>query len=238
MAEPLPAGDASGETGRNPFEEALGQLVSRIRGGELPAGTQLPPERDLSGELAVSRNTLRAVIRALQQAGYIRTQRGRSGGSVVVWEGPEQDTGRRRLSEHMKDRLLDMLTFRSVLEPGAAALVANRRLTKPEEEALTARLSAATCAGLDFRLADAELHRYIAELSECKALIDAIDNVQLILNENLLQVVPFMGPALEHSHEQHAQIVAAILDHRADDARSIMHDHVSATAELIRTFLD
>ena len=237
MAEPMAVSGVDGEAGRNPFEEALRQLVSRIRTGELPAGTQLPPERDLSGELAISRNTLRAVIRALQQAGYIRTQRGRSGGSFVVWQGPEQDTGR-RLSEHMKDRLLDMLTFRSVLEPGAAALVASRRLTKTEEEGLAARLSAATCAGPDFRLADAELHRYIAELSECRALIDAIDNVQLILNETLLQVVPFMGPALEHSHEQHAQIVAAILDHRADDARDIMHDHVSATAELLRTFLD
>jgi DNA-binding FadR family transcriptional regulator len=238
MAEPMAVSGVDGEAGRNPFEEALGQLVARIRAGELPAGTQLPPERDLSGELAISRNTLRAVIRALQQAGYIRTQRGRSGGSFVVWEGPEQDAGRRRLSEHMKARLLDMLTFRSVLEPGAAALVASRRLTKTEEKALTARLSATTSAGLDFRLADAELHRYIAELSECRALIDAIDNVQLILNETLLQVVPFMGPALEHSHEQHAQIVAAILDHRADDARNIMHDHVGATAELLRTFLD
>ena len=229
---------ADGDAGRNPFEEALSQLVSRIRSGELPTGTQLPPERDLSGELAISRNTLRAVIRALQQAGYIRTQRGRSGGSFVVWEGAEQDAGRRRLSEHMKDRLLDMLTFRSVLEPGAAALVAGRRLTTEEATGLTDRLSAETSAGLDFRLADAELHRYIAELSQCKALIDAIDNVQLILNETLLQVVPFMGPALEHSHEQHAQLVAAIIDRRADDARDIMHDHVSATAELLRTFLD
>lgn len=47
------------DTGRNPFEEAIRQLVGRIRSGELPAGTRLAPERELSEELGISRSTLR-----------------------------------------------------------------------------------------------------------------------------------------------------------------------------------
>ncbi|MCV7229068.1 FadR/GntR family transcriptional regulator [Mycolicibacterium komossense] len=225
------------ESGRNPFEEALGQVVSRIRNGDLQAGMRLPPERELSEELQISRTTLRAVIRALQQAGYVRTQRGRSGGSTVIWDRTTQDGSHRRLSDQMRDRLLDSLRFRSVLEPGAAALAAERGLSAAQRKALELRLAEATTRGPNFRVADAELHGYIAELSDCRALVDAIANVQLILNENLLQVVPFMGPALEHSHEQHAQIVAAICAGDPNRARQVMQDHVGATAELLRTFL-
>lgn len=223
---------------RNPFEETLGQLVAKIRAGELPAGSRLPPERDLSDELNVSRTTLRAVIRALQQAGLVRTQRGRSGGSFVLWQSDSDTAAQHRLSAQMKRRLLDMLRFRTVLEPGAAALAAQRELSDEQIGTLQERLLAATCHGPEFRLADVELHSYIAELAECNALSEAIANVQLILNETLLQVVPFMGPALEHSHEQHAQIVNAICSGNTAKAREIMHDHVGATEELIRTFLD
>ncbi|MDX6234610.1 MAG: GntR family transcriptional regulator, transcriptional repressor for pyruvate dehydrogenase complex [Nocardioidaceae bacterium] len=222
----------------NPFEQTLGTLVERIRSGELELGERLPPERELSELLGVSRTTLRAVIRALQQAGYIRTERGRAGGSVVIWKEAEAPRARTALSEPMKARLLDQLTYRSVLEPGAAALAAARTLTAAEEENLRERLRAVSMSETDFRRADADLHGYIAELSECSALIDAIANVQLILNERLLQIVPVMGPALDHSNQQHAAVVDAIISNDVEGARQIMSEHVGATSALIRTFLD
>ncbi|MER5221036.1 FadR/GntR family transcriptional regulator [Streptomyces flaveus] len=222
---------------RNPFEEALAGLVAQIRSGTVPHGTRLPPERDLSEQLGISRTTMRAVIRALQQVGYVRTQRGRAGGSFVIWEPTSNGDRHDRLSEQMKDRLRDMLTFRSVLEPGAAALAAEADLSEEQRGELRERLAAASSAGPAFRLADAELHGCIAQLSGCHALIDSIENVQLILNETLLQVVPVMGPALEHSHEQHTAIVDAILTGDAERAREVMRDHIRATAELVRSFL-
>lgn len=223
-------------TGRNPFEEALRALVDEIHSGRLPAGSRLPPERKLSEQLSVGRTTLRAVIRALQQAGYIETQRGRSGGSVVVWEPTGQEI-RPGLTDEMRARFLDMVAFRSVLEPGSAALAASRRLTDGERATLRARLTAVANSGNDFRRADCYLHTYIAELSGCHALAEAIANVQLILNESLLRVVPVMGPALDHSNQQHQAIVDAILAGDAELARQTMSDHVDATAELIRGFV-
>ncbi|QBJ97197.1 FadR family transcriptional regulator [Rhodococcus sp. ABRD24] len=227
----------SGSAGRNPFEEALRQLVDEIHAGRLPAGTRLPPERELSEQLSIGRTTLRAVIRALQQAGYIQTQRGRSGGSVVVWEPRGDRAAPTALTDEMKTRLFDMLKFRSVLEPGSAGLAASRQLTEQESQALQDRLHAVASSGSDFRRADCNLHSYIADLSECHALVEAIANVQLILNESLLRVVPVMGPALEHSNEQHEMIVEAILKGDPDRARQVMSDHVEATAELVRGFL-
>lgn len=213
-------------------------VVSRIRTGELATGTKLPPERELSEELGVSRNTLRAVIRALQQANYVQTERGRTGGSFVIWEGRDDERRGFRLSAMMRDRLLDMLRFRSVLEPGAAELAAGRALDDDERNNLRQRLEAARSGGAEFRLADAELHCYIAELSDCRSVVDQVVNVQLILNETLLQIVPLFGAALEHSHQQHDELVEAILAGEPERARTVMGAHVGATAELLRSFLD
>lgn len=221
---------------RNPFEEALGLLVKRIRAGELPIGTRLPPERNLSEELSISRATLRSVIRALQQAGYVQTKRGRSGGSFVTWT-PTQTTPEESWSVEMKQRLLDMLRFRSVLEPGAAALAAKTAISA-EQSGKLKQLLAATTEGRDFRNRDAELHGYIAYLSGCKALEEAVANVQLMLNQSLLRVVPVMGPAVAHSHQQHSDIVDAILQSDDQRARLVMENHVNATAELMRGFLE
>lgn len=221
---------------RNPFEETLSFLVARIRAGELQTGARLPPERDLSEELSISRSTLRSVIRALQQAGYVHTRRGRSGGSFVVWTQADA-TVEEAWSVDMKHRLLDMLRFRSVLEPGGAALAARRKLTPEQRGRLDQLLTAATTEGPEFRNRDAELHGYIAQLSGCRALEEGVANIQLMLNQSLLRVVPVMGPAVAHSHQQHARIVDAILQSDAERARRVMEDHVGATAELMRGFL-
>lgn len=221
----------------NLFEKALTELAGRIRSGEFPYGSRLPAERDLSEDMGVSRTTLRTVVRSLQQAGFIRTERGRSGGSFVIWHDSESTTPGGRMSGALRERLLDEMTFRSVLEPGAAALAAERDLSDGEIEALRERLKAARSSAAGFRIADSELHAYIAHLSGCHALEQGIGDVQLLLNQTLLQVVPMMGTALEHSHQQHDEIVAAILSKRPDLARSLMQKHVTATTELIRGFL-
>lgn len=228
----------SGTLHTNPFEQVMAHLVSLIHTGHLPYGTRLPSERDLSERFEVSRVTLRAVIRALQQSGYLKTARGRSGGSTVVWRG---DTAQRgtppRLSPSMKERLLDRLVFRSILEPGAAELAAAQPISSTQREELLRRLENVRAAGMNARIPDAELHGYIAELSGCKALAESIENMQLLLNEQLMQVLPEIGPAMDHSNEQHEQIVAAILDADPETARRIMHEHVEATRELILGFL-
>lgn len=235
--ESIPLLGSTASAHRNPFEESLGLIVSEIRSGRIANGDRLPSERDLADQLGVGRSTIRAVIRALQQAGVVRTQRGRTGGSFVTWEQSDRDTRSRRLNDHMRARLKDMLRFRSVLEPGAAGLAAGRDLTTDEASRLKELLSAATTSSPDFRLADAELHSYIAELADCYALQDAIANIQLILSETLLEIVPVMGPALEHSHQAHAELVDAIMSGDSRRAREVMSDHVEATAQLLRSFL-
>jgi len=221
----------------NPFEEAVARIIQAIKLGLVQPGERLPPERDLSVRLGVSRVTLRAVIRALQQAGYVESKRGRNGGSFVVWQPSQPGEDAHLIAREMGARLVDALRFRSVLEPGAAALAAAAPLEAGQRAALSSRLQESRAVPLDsFRQADARLHLAIAELAGSPSLSTAVADVQLQLN-GLLGAIPLLPAAVHHSHEQHARIVEGILAADPAAARAAMDEHVAATATLLRGFL-
>ena len=70
------------------FEETVERLGTAIRLGLLPAGSQLPPERDLAEQLQISRSTLRHALNTLVQSGHLISLRGRAGGTFVSEEPP------------------------------------------------------------------------------------------------------------------------------------------------------
>ena len=77
------------------FEETVERLGTAIRLGLLPAGSRLPPERELAGELRISRSTLRQALTTLVQSGHLVSLRGRTGGTFVSDQPPLVDAGRR-----------------------------------------------------------------------------------------------------------------------------------------------
>src|SRR5918999_5325739 len=70
------------------FEETVERLGTAIRLGVLAPGTQLPPERELADQLAISRSTLRQALTTLVQSGHLVAVRGRSGGTFVAEAPP------------------------------------------------------------------------------------------------------------------------------------------------------
>lgn len=224
--------------GANAFEETVERLAQAIKLGVIPAGARLPAERELSARLQVSRVTLRAAIRALQQANLIESRRGRTGGSFVTWHSSTFPAPAARvLAQAMGEQLHDALRYRSVIEPGAAGLAASQPLDQESRDLLTERLHAAQLAPADmYRVADSRLHLMIAELSASTSLVAAVADVQMRLND-LLRAVPLLNVASRRSCEQHQAIVTAILEGREPAARRHMEDHVGVTASLLRGLL-
>jgi ADP-ribose pyrophosphatase YjhB (NUDIX family) len=70
--------------GGNAFEITVSRLAQAIKLGLVAEGERLPAERELAEKLQVSRVTLREAIRALREAGYLESRRGRTGGTFVV----------------------------------------------------------------------------------------------------------------------------------------------------------
>jgi DNA-binding FadR family transcriptional regulator len=221
--------------GGNAFEETVERLLSTLRLGVVAPGGRLPPGRELAARLGVSRATLREALATLQTAGYLESRRGRYGGTFVVATpspGSGLAPGGRSAAE-----IDDVLSFRQVLEAGAAEAAAARSLTRAGREHLTARLAECTGTGqADYRRLDSRLHLAIAEVAGSPSLTTAVVDVRSRVNE-LLDAIPLLAPNIEHSDRQHAAIVTAILAGDPAGARRTMAEHLAGTAALLRGFL-
>src|SRR3954471_7223991 len=70
--------------GGNAFEITVARLAQAIKLGLVAEGERLPSERELAEQLRGSRVTLREAIRALREAGFLESRRGRTGGTFVL----------------------------------------------------------------------------------------------------------------------------------------------------------
>ncbi len=219
----------------NAFEETVERLLQSIRLGVVRAGERLPPERELAERLGVSRVTLREAIRALADAGYVESRRGRYGGTFVKETLPASPGGDGRSFD--VESLEDVLSLRYVLETGAAELAAKRGLPAAERAHLRDRLAEASAAGLDdYRRRDSRLHLAVAEATGSASLTSAVADVRTAVNR-FLDRIPLLERNLEHSNDQHERLVAAILAGDVAAARQAMAEHLDGTASLLRAFL-
>ncbi len=223
----------------NAFEVTVERLARAIKLGVVGVGDRLPPERELAELLGVSRMTLREAIKALAEAGFVESRRGRGGGTFVTLQaGAPPREHASEVARSMGERLHQALDFRRVVEPGAAALSATRALSAAERGYLSGCLAECTEAVGDSqrRVADSRLHLAIASVTGCAPLVTAVADVQSQLGE-LLAAIPVLRRNIAHSDAQHAAVVEAVLCGDAGVARAVMEEHCDATAALLRGFL-
>lgn len=222
----------------NAFEETVERLLQTIRLGVIGVGERLPPERELAVRLGVARATLRDAIRALAEAGYVESRRGRYGGTFVTRPEPAGaavPAGRRVIRPAAE--VTDALLLREVLETGAAAAAARRSLEPEQRRDLRDRLAETAGAELaEYRRKDSRLHLAIAEATGSSSLTTAVADARMRINE-LLDDIPLLPPNIGHSNAQHEAIVAAILGGDPEAARRAMTEHLAGTAALLRAFL-
>jgi DNA-binding FadR family transcriptional regulator len=224
------------------FEETVERLLTLIKLGLVGPGERFPAERELSAQLGISRRTLREAIRELQQAGYVESRRGRSGGTFVTGAPPAPDRGElRRLAREDGERLSDALTFRLAVEAGSANALADlvaRSGARPDaRQVLLARLADVNGAcPQDYRRLDTLFHLSIAELTGSSLLAAACTDARMRLND-LLNAIPVLQRNIDHTSGQHTAIVTAILTGDAERARRAVAEHLEGTAALLRGFL-
>jgi DNA-binding FadR family transcriptional regulator len=241
----------------NAFEETVERLLTVIKLGMVGPGERFPAERELAAQLGISRPTLREAIRELQQAGYVESRRGRSGGTFVTGAPPAPDRGElRRLAREDGAKLADALTFRLAVETGAAEGLAqvmaessarssrSDRRARPDQPAgpgarqvLLARLADVNGAcPQDYRRLDTLFHLSIAELTGSSLLTAACADARMRLND-LLNAIPVLQRNIDHTAGQHTAIASAILAGDSERARRVTAEHLEGTAALLRGFL-
>lgn len=203
------------------------QLRGRIIAGDLQPGTALPPERELAGQLAVSRATLREGLSILSQMGLLTIQRGRAGGAVVTV--PAAATVSSSIALLIQTRVVtagQLCEFRRAIEVEAAQLAAARR-SHEELAAIAAALERYAHSGgspVGQSLPGRAFHYAVAQASGNPLLAETL----LSLNDAFAECFAWQHEGPEPSRlilEIHGPILAAIRDQDATAARRAMIVH-------------
>jgi GntR family transcriptional regulator, galactonate operon transcriptional repressor len=125
----IPTRQGRGKANRRKADGATHALGQRIVDGRLQAGELLPTEADLGRKLGMSRPSLREGLRALAGKGLVesRTRRGTMVCPKSSWNILDADVlGWMANAPPDREYLMALLELRTIIEPAAARLAAQR----------------------------------------------------------------------------------------------------------------
>src|SRR5262245_33071198 len=211
---------------RRLYRQIADQVRTLIRSKEFPAGSRLPPERDLARQLGVSRPSVREALIALEVEGMVEVRIG--SGIYVLANGASSPPD----AQDATAGPFELLRARYVIESECAALAAKsakRTQLQAREEAL-GEMEREMVDGRQPVPADRAFHLRIAEATGNGALVAV---VKMLWEERA-------GPLykqLEHHYDSPALWTAAMSEHRAvlkaiaardaDGARGAMQRHLN-----------
>ncbi len=210
-------------------EQVLNHLRELIQQGKLKPGERLPAERELAEMLKVSRPTLRAGLRSLAALGVLESRHG-SGTYVVDIDGPPVlDASPLRLMAALRGFTSDeMFEARLALETTAAGLAADRATS--DELATLAEELAGIFASVDdpenFLRHDVQFHRGIATASHNRIITALTEMVVNAMYDTRKETVR-RAQDLKESAEWHRRTYRAIREHKIDEARETMREHLT-----------
>jgi GntR family transcriptional repressor for pyruvate dehydrogenase complex len=207
--------------------EVVRHLEQRILSGQLAPGDKVPPERELSVALGVSRSVVREAIGRLASMGLVRSVHG-SGTRVEAPNGRPITAGYQRLLRRGEFDLAHLAEVRLPLETAIAALAAQHRTDEHLNRLSAAQKALSNArAGLDAHVrADLEFHAVLAEASSNPLFGIVLAPIQELLIESRRRTLGRHGSALAHRH--HAAILAAVEARDAAAAARAMRAHLEA----------
>jgi GntR family transcriptional regulator, transcriptional repressor for pyruvate dehydrogenase complex len=216
-------------------ERIAERIVTAIALGEFVPDQRLPTERDLAAMLEVSRTTVREALQRLQAAGFVKTRRGRAGGTFVTSNrGPEADEMIRRTLVPAWQELTTILDFRRLIEQTIASAAAQRRdaadiaaIRKAVGEYARARDRDSS------RLADAALHQAIARATHNDRLVKLSASVRREVSLGF-DAEPYSPRLRQQATEQHPALAGAVVAGDAARAAGLAAEHFSLTEDMLR----
>ena len=144
-------------------EQIADRLREMIIQEEMKTGMKLPAEGELMARFGVSRSTVREAVKILQTENIVDIRQGQ-GTFLCAMPGLKQDPLGLRFADQ-QELIAHLLEIRLLIEPGVAALAAQRRREEDlvQMKALLDRMDNAYLHGEDYTPYDAEFHSVIAK---------------------------------------------------------------------------
>lgn len=221
-------------------QELADRIVTAIAIGAYSPGDRLPSERELAERQGVSRVTVRAALKIVNELGLIESRRGRDGGTFVTFKRVSEaspDTAQRILAQEVP-QLKDFFDYRCLVE-GLVAKTAAERHGEEQASALQ-RLLDAFCSTQDAshaRELDQRLHACILEMAANRHL--AVQSRQLTARATLgFGSEPYPAESLPRARREHTTLVRAILKRDGDEAFKAAQHHFFLTLAIMEHSLD
>ncbi|CAM5362330.1 FadR/GntR family transcriptional regulator [Streptomyces chartreusis] len=219
-----------------PRETTVDVLEKRLRedilAGRHPAGSMLPPERELADRFGVNRTTLKHAFGRLVHSGLLETRHGvgtrvrdflRLGGADLL----------PMLVRHSPDWIGEIFEVRRSI----GALIAERAATRATAAQIAELRALMTIvgdseSGEDVQLADAEVHRALARATGNRVyvlLTNTLFNAYLPVRAALVE--PFLDARA--AHDRLAPVVEAVAAGDEEAARGAAGAYLSATERIM-----
>ncbi|HET8607721.1 MAG TPA: FadR/GntR family transcriptional regulator [Gaiellaceae bacterium] len=216
--------------------DIVDQIKAAIREGRLAPGDQLPPERDLTRQLGVSRVSVRDALRILEATGLVEVKVGARGGAFVTAPAPhlvaEGIADMLRLADVTPSEVTETrLVFELALLPLACERADEADLAALEE--ICDRAEAAFSAGAYDVARSAEFHTRLGGCTHNTAVALFAEVLQGPLLRSLQQAKRADPAAGGTGLLEHRALVDAIRARDPERARAIMAEHVGRTAKRI-----
>jgi GntR family transcriptional repressor for pyruvate dehydrogenase complex len=207
--------------------DTIRTIKDMILDGRLAPGERLPPERALCEALGVSRPTVREAIRSLQAMYILESRHG--AGTFVSSLSVEELLRPLQFVLALSDSALEHLfEVRLLLEPGAAALAAERA-TEEHLDLLRDCARRSLMPDLspeeELRL-DVELHELVVRASDNALLEHLLASISAMGKESRSYTVRLPGVS-ERTKREHKAIVDAICARDPERARDAMTSHIA-----------
>ncbi|MEJ2135795.1 MAG: FadR/GntR family transcriptional regulator [Desulfofustis sp.] len=204
------------------------QLNEMISEGRFPENSKLPPERELSRNLQVTRSSLRKALALLEADGKIWRHVGR--GTFVGQPSVEESL---QLSFFTKTtNPMEVMEMRLVVEPRLAGFAAMR--ATPAMIAKLYRCVEKSRSPRDthsYELWDATLHRTIAEAAQNNLLLSVLNIVNAMRQDRLwgqLKELAVTPDKMQTYTDQHLRCIEAIESRNATAAEQLMNEHLES----------
>ncbi|SDJ86652.1 transcriptional regulator, GntR family [Arthrobacter cupressi] len=219
-------------------DEAIGKIKDMLIRGELKAGDRLPPEKELSESLGLSRSSLREAVKALELIRVLDVRRG-DGTYVTSLDAKLLNEAVGFVVElHQNRSILELFEVRRILEPATAHMAAGR-ITPEEVAALRA-----TMDGID---EDTNIEELVAHDLEFHSIIaaaagnDYLSGLLEALSGDTVRARIWRGitqeKAVAHTLAEHKAIADALERGDAELVRALVTVHISGVENWLRQAL-
>lgn len=221
------------------YQQVARQIADLIRSGEWQAGERLPPERDLSATLGVSRPTVREAMVALELAQLVEV---RSGAGIYVRGSGSDITASLQNGIDTGPSPFDLIAARRAIE-GEIAAIAATCVTKPELKAIADAIrnmeqdiESGQQAIANAKDADLMFHLRLAEATGNTVLSSLVEPLWEGMRKPMFAAISrrvSLPDNARRAAKEHWAIYTCLTKGDPDGARDAMHAHLDTVRQML-----